>query len=58
MHDMLSIQWCADEEINCNKTGAVSHENYHYEANTTYCGLSYADDQINIYVWLEYYDYR
>lgn len=58
MHDMLSIQWCNDEEINYNKTGAVSHKNYHYDPNTTYCGLPYADGQTNIYVWLEYYDSR
>lgn len=58
MQDMLSIQWCAKEEINYNKTGAVSHKNYHYDPNTTYCGLPYADGQTNIYVWLEYYDPR
>lgn len=58
MHDMLSIQWCVDTEINYNKTGAVSHKNYHYDPNTTYCGIPYADGQTNLYVWLEYYDYR
>lgn len=58
MHDMLSIQWCVDEEINYNKIGAVSHKDYHYDMNTTYCGLPYADGQTNMYVWLEYYDYR
>lgn len=58
MQDMLSIQWSTDEEINYNKTGAVSHKNYHYDPNSTYCGLPYADGQTNIYTWLEYYDYR
>lgn len=58
MKDMLSIQWSTDEEINYNKTGAVSHKDYHYDMNTTYCGLPYADGQTNIYAWLEYYDYR
>ena len=58
MKDMLSIQWSTDEEINYNKTGAVSQKDYHYDPNTTYCGLPYADGQTTIYAWLEYYDYR
>ena len=58
MQDMLSIQWTTDKEINYNKTGAVSHKNYHYDPDTVYCGLPYADGQTNIYAWLEYYDYR
>jgi len=56
MTDMLSIQWSADTEINYNKTGAVSQKDYHYDADTTYCGLPYADGQTNLYVWLEHYD--
>ena len=58
MHDMLSIQWSTEKVIDYNKTGAVSHKDYHYEPETIYCGLPYADGQTNIYVWLEYYDYR
>lgn len=58
MHDMLSIQWCTDTTIDYNKTGAVSGKDYHYDPETIYCGLPYADGQTNLYVWLEYYDYR
>ena len=58
MQDMLSIQWTTDKAIDYNKTGAVSHKNYHYDPDTVYCGLPYADGQTNIYAWLEYYDYR
>lgn len=58
MHDMLSIQWSYDKTIDYNKTGAVSDKDYHYDPETVYCGLPYADGQTNIYVWLEYYDYR
>ena len=56
MTDMLSIQWSSSTEINYNKTGAVSQKDYHYDANTTYCGLPYADGQTNLFTWLEYYD--
>ncbi len=56
MHDMLSIQWTTDTEINYNKKGAVSHKDYHYDRYLVYCGLPYADGQTNLYVWLEYYD--
>jgi len=58
MHDMLSIQWSTEKTIDYNKTGAVSHKDYHYDPETIYCGLPYADGQTNLYVWLEYYDYR
>lgn len=58
MHDMLSIQWSTEVTIDYNKTGAVSHKDYHYEPETIYCGLPYADGQTNLYVWLEHYDYR
>ncbi len=58
MADMLSIQWSAEKEINYNKEGAVSHKDYHYDANTTYCGLPYADGQTNLFVWLENYDFE
>ena len=56
MTDMLSVQWSSDVEINYNKTGAVSHKDYHYDPNTLYCGLPYADGQTNLFVWLEHYD--
>ena len=56
MHDMLSIQWSVSEPFMYNKTGAVSHKDYRYEADTVYNGLPYADGQTNLYVWLEYYD--
>ena len=58
MHDMLSIQWSTEVTIDYNKTGAVSHKDYHYEPEKIYCGLPYADGQTNLYVWLEYYDER
>ena len=58
MQDMLSIQWTTDRAIDYNKTGAVSQKNYHYDPDTVYCGLPYADGQTNLYAWLEYYDYR
>ena len=56
MHDMLSIQWSVSEPFMYNKTGAVSHKDYRYSAETVYNGLPYADGQTNMYVWLEYYD--
>ena len=56
MHDMLSIQWSVTDGFMYNKTGAVSHKDYIYNPDTTYCGLPYADGQTNLYVWLEYYD--
>ena len=58
MHDMLSIQWSTEQVIDYNKTGAVSQKDYHYDPETIYCGLPYADGQTNLYVWLEYYDMR
>ena len=58
MHDMLSIQWSTEVTIDYNKTGAVSHKDYHYEPETIYNGLPYADGQTNLYVFLEYYDER
>ncbi|MBR4864518.1 MAG: DUF4886 domain-containing protein [Oscillospiraceae bacterium] len=58
MRDMLSIQWSNPTEINYNKQGAVSDKDYHYDADTTYCGLPYADGQTNLFVWLEYYDFE
>ncbi len=56
MQDMLSIQWSVSNGFKYNKTGAVSHKDYIYQADTVYCGLPYADGQTNMYVWLEYYD--
>lgn len=58
MHEMLSIQWTTETAIDYNKKGAVSGKDYHYDPYLVYCGLPYADGQTNIYVWLEYYDYR
>ena len=58
MRDMLSIQWTTPNSFMYNKTGAVSEKDYRYEPETIYCGLPYADGQTNLYVWLEYYDYR
>lgn len=56
MTDMLSIQWSSDVTIDYNKTGAVSDKDYHYEPNTVYCGLPYANGQTNLFAWLEHYD--
>ena len=56
MRDMLTIQFSVPKNFMYNKTGAVSGKDYIYQTNTVYAGLPYADGQINIFVWHEYYD--
>lgn len=56
MRDMLSIQFSVPKNFMYNKEGAVSHKDYIYKTDTVYAGMPYADGQVNIFVWHEFYD--
>jgi hypothetical protein len=56
MRDMLSVQFSVPMNFMYNKEGAVSHKDYIYKTDTVYAGMPYADGQVNIFVWHEFYD--
>lgn len=56
MRDMLTIQFSVPKNFMYNKQGAVSHKDYIYNENVVYAGMPYADGQVNIFVWHEFYD--
>lgn len=56
MRDMLTIQFSVPKDFMYNKEGAVSHKDYIYKTDTVYAGMPYADGQVNIFVWHEFYD--
>ena len=56
MRDMLTIQFSVPKNFMYNKEGAVSHKDYIYKTDTVYAGMPYADGQVNIFVWHEFYD--
>ena len=56
MRDMLSIQFSVPKNFMYNKEGAVNWKDYIYQTDTVYAGMPYADGQVNIFVWHEFYD--
>lgn len=56
MRDMLTIQFSVPKNFKYNKQGAVNWKDYIYTTDTVYAGMPYADGQVNIFVWHEFYD--
>ena len=56
MRDMLTVQFSVPKNFKYNKEGAVNWKDYIYTTDTVYAGMPYADGQVNIFVWHEFYD--
>lgn len=56
MRDILSIQWCTNQEIRYHKNGPVNHKEFVHEPRNTYAGLLYSSANTGIFQFFEYYN--
>lgn len=56
MRDILSIQWCTEQEIRYRKNGPVSKKEFVHSPENTYAGLLYSSASTGIFQFFEYYN--
>ena len=58
MRDMLSIQWCTEQEIRYRKNGPVNKKEFVHAPENTYGGLLYSTASTGIFQFFEYYNQK